>query len=114
MFPVIYKHVFQKEEELKRKIQLIKEIKALQAFGLIRRKEAVANAIASVGILCEMSTEELKERLLILKMEIQEEIERRREEIKQKKECRKAIVESYQDLIEQHQEIRWDICINKG
>lgn len=96
----------QREEELQKKIQLIKEIKALQALGEIKKKQHNIQHTANLGLLCEMSTAELKERLFLLRIEFQEELEKRRAEIKMKKDCRKEVLNSYQELIESHRKVR--------
>lgn len=72
---------------------------------MIKKKNADLSETSNMGLLCEMSIAELRERLIILKMELKEEVERRKDEIMKKRECRKEIVESYQGLIESHREI---------
>ena len=74
----------------------------MQAFGLIRRKEIILTDAPNTGLLTEMSMAELKERLFILRVELKDELERKKALIKYKKECRKEIVQSYMELIESH------------
>ncbi|KAK6635584.1 hypothetical protein RUM44_000838 [Polyplax serrata] len=95
----------EKEEDLQRKVQMIKEIKALQQLGGIKRNLPNLSETANLGLLCEMSITELKERLFILRIEVQEELNKRKAEIKMKRECRKEIIDGYRDLIESHRQI---------
>lgn len=84
---------------------MIKEIKALQALGALKKKQPNFFETANLGFLCEMSIAELKQRLFLLRMEVHEELQRRKAEVQAKRECRKEIVDSYKDLIESHRQI---------
>ncbi|XP_035741078.1 eukaryotic translation initiation factor 5B-like, partial [Vespa mandarinia] len=83
----------QKEEEIRRKGQLIKEIKAIQSLRLAtRNKEFDPTETSGLGLLCEMSLAELKERLVWVKMKLNEELEKRQIVIQRERERQKNIV----------------------
>ncbi|KOB65979.1 putative ubiquitin-protein ligase bre1 [Operophtera brumata] len=73
-----------KQEELEKKIEMIKEIKVL---ALIAKKAKVPKIIdltetSGLGLLCEMSMAELQERLTVMKIGLDEELERKKKLIK--------------------------------
>ncbi|KAJ8726972.1 hypothetical protein PYW08_015369 [Mythimna loreyi] len=73
-----------KQEELERRINMIKEIKIL---AMIAKKAKVPKVIdltetAGMGILCEMSLAELQERLSAMKIGLKEELEMKRKMIR--------------------------------
>nr|KAF7409344.1 hypothetical protein H0235_014196 [Vespula pensylvanica] len=83
----------QREEEIQRKGQLIKEIKAIQSLRLAtRNKEFDPTETSGLGLLCEMSLTELKERLVWVKMKLNEELEKRQFVIQRERERQKNIV----------------------
>ncbi|XP_014355840.2 uncharacterized protein LOC106708801 [Papilio machaon] len=74
-----------KQEELKRKIQMIKEIKIL---SIIAKRAKLPKIIdltetSGIGLLCEMSMVELQERLSSMKMNLKEELEAKSKFIKE-------------------------------
>lgn len=48
-----------KEEELRRKLQVIREIKTLQTLQGVRSKEFDPNETSGLGLMCEMSLAEV-------------------------------------------------------
>lgn len=84
-----------KQEELKRKIQLIKEIKIL---SIIAKRAKLPKIIdltetSGLGLLCEMSMAELQERLSSMKMNLKEELEAKSKLIKEKNVAAKKSLE---------------------
>lgn len=78
------KAIIEKQKELERRINMIKEIKIL---ALIAKKAKLPKIIdltesSGLGLLCEMSMAELQERLTIMKMGLEEELERKKKLIK--------------------------------
>ncbi|XP_023952099.2 cilia- and flagella-associated protein 99-like [Bicyclus anynana] len=85
----------EKQENLDRRIKMIKEIKIL---ALIAKKAKVPKIIdltesSGLGFLCEMSMAELQERLGFLKVGLKEELEKKKTHIKQRKEAAKRELE---------------------
>ncbi|XP_060800528.1 cilia- and flagella-associated protein 99-like [Amyelois transitella] len=75
----------QKQEELERRVKMIKEIKIL---SMIAKKARVPKIIdltetSGLGLLCEMSMAELQERLCAFKIGLNEELERKKKLIKE-------------------------------
>lgn len=73
-----------KQEEMEKKIKMIKEIKVL---SLIAKKAKVPKIIdltesSGLGLMCEMSIAELQERIAAMKISIKEELERKKAQIK--------------------------------
>lgn len=82
---LLAKAMKEKQEELDRRINMIKEIKIL---ALIAKKARIPKIIdltetSGIGSLCEMSFAELQERLTALKIGLNEELERKRQIIKE-------------------------------
>lgn len=74
----------EKQEELERRINMIKEIKIL---AVIAKKAKLPKIIdltesSGLGLLCEMSMAELQERLSVMKMGLKEELERKKKLIR--------------------------------
>ncbi|KAK2589255.1 hypothetical protein KPH14_007816 [Odynerus spinipes] len=84
----------QKEEEMQRKAQLIKEIKEIQTLRLAatQNKEFDPTETSGLGLLCEMSLAELKGRLCWVKIKLNEELEKRQVVIQQERERQKNLV----------------------
>lgn len=81
---MLSKAMKEKQEELERRINMIKEIKIL---ALIAKKAKLPKIIdltetSGLGFLCEMSMAELQERLSVMKMGLKEELERKKNMIK--------------------------------
>ncbi|KAI5645332.1 hypothetical protein NE865_02419 [Phthorimaea operculella] len=91
----------EKQEELDQKIKMIKQIKIL---GVIAKKSRVAKIVdltetSGVGLLCEMSIAELQERLAGLKIQIQDELQKRKEIIKESNDAAKKDLEETRNAI---------------
>ncbi|CAG4940667.1 unnamed protein product [Colias eurytheme] len=90
-----------KQEELERKINMIKEIKILSA---IAKKAKVPKIIdltesSGLGLLCEMSIAELQERLSSMKICLKEELDKKRKQIKDDKLAAKnGLIETKEDI----------------
>ncbi|KAG8453416.1 hypothetical protein GDO86_000155, partial [Hymenochirus boettgeri] len=69
------------EEELKKKFELIREIRAMESVPLIRHKFVDLTQTAGHGLNCEMSLVELRERLAILKEAEKKAEEEKRDQI---------------------------------
>jgi hypothetical protein len=78
----------QAEEEMRRKIDLIQQIRALESVPIVRHKFVDPTETSGHGLLAEMSIAELHERLALAKLAYQEEEETRRKEIAANKEVR--------------------------
>ncbi|XP_068628192.1 cilia- and flagella-associated protein 99-like [Battus philenor] len=83
---VILEALKNKQEELNRKIQMIKEIKIL---AIIAKRAKLPKIIdltetSGIGLLCEMSIAELQERLSSMKISLKEELETKHKLIKEK------------------------------
>lgn len=84
-----------KQEELERRINMIKEIKIL---AMIAKKAKIPKIVdltetAGMGILCEMSLAELQERLSAMKIGLKEELETKRKMIRNEKTAAKRDLE---------------------
>ncbi|XP_046833709.1 uncharacterized protein LOC124430756 [Vespa crabro] len=100
----------QKEEEIRRKGQLIKEIKAIQSLRLAtRNKEFDPTETSGLGLLCEMSLAELKERLVWVKMKLNEELEKRQIVIQRERERQKNIVKYSKIALDEYKSTKLDI-----
>ncbi|XP_072941974.1 cilia- and flagella-associated protein 99-like [Epargyreus clarus] len=82
---IIAKAMKEKQEELERRINMIKEIKIL---SMIAKKAKLPKIIdltesSGLGLLCEMSMAELQERLSIMKISLKEELEQKKKIIKE-------------------------------
>ncbi|XP_068993489.1 cilia- and flagella-associated protein 99 [Neodiprion pinetum] len=92
----------QKEEELRRKLQVIQEIKTLQSLQGQRAKEFDQAETGRLGLMCEMSLAELKERLYLAKDKWRDELISRREAIKERRQKQKDHVDCVQKMINEH------------
>lgn len=82
---ILAKAMKAKQEELERRVNMIKEIKIL---ALIAKKAKIPRIIdltetSGIGSLCEMSFAELQERLSAIKIGLNEELEKKRQMIKE-------------------------------
>lgn len=92
-----------REEELDRKAKLIKELRMLHEIHKMQtqNKEFDRTECPNFGFLCEMSIAELQERLGLLKMEMQMELQERQEAIVKNRERRQKFVQETQDFVKQ-------------
>lgn len=92
------------QEELERRINMIKEIKIL---SLIAKKARVPKVIdltetAGLGLLCEMSVAELQERLNLMKMGLKEALELKKKQVKEKNMAAKQELEDNKNTIKNY------------
>ncbi|XP_063780716.1 cilia- and flagella-associated protein 99 isoform X2 [Pseudophryne corroboree] len=76
------------EEELKRKFELIREIRAIESVPFIRHKFVDLTETAGHGLNCEMSLVELHERLTLLKEAQRKDEEEKRDQILEEKQSK--------------------------
>ncbi|CAK1578327.1 unnamed protein product [Parnassius mnemosyne] len=83
---MLLKALNEKNKELNRKIQMIKEIKILHTIAKRARISKIVDLTetSGLGLLCEMSIAELQERLCSMKMTIKEELETKSKLIKER------------------------------
>ena len=84
-----YVSKYQAEEEMKKKLELINQIKAAEAAPLPRHhKQVDLTQTSGMRLLSEMSVAELRERLSLIKIERKEMEEKKRDEILENKQVR--------------------------
>nr|DBA29374.1 TPA: hypothetical protein GDO54_009604 [Pyxicephalus adspersus]DBA29375.1 TPA: hypothetical protein GDO54_009604 [Pyxicephalus adspersus] len=80
------------EEELKRKFELIREIRAMESVPIIRHKFVDSTETAGHGLNCEMSIAELHERLSLLKEAQKKAEEEKRDQILEEKQTKQQLL----------------------
>ncbi|RLU17735.1 hypothetical protein DMN91_009972 [Ooceraea biroi] len=90
----------QKEEDARKKIHLIREIKASRT----TRPDPVESS--GLGFLCEVSMTELGKKVLSAKARLKEEAERRNTVIRQEHERRRNLMRSNQQFLERYKATR--------
>lgn len=108
---LIAKAMQMKQEELERRIKMIKEIKVLE---IIAKKAKMPKIIdltdtAKLGLLCEMSVAELQERLCAMKIQLKDELESKRKQINEEKQAAKDELEETKNNIKTYMEERAQI-----
>lgn len=98
---MLSKSMKEKQEELERKINMIRELKIL---AIIAKKVKAPKIIdltesSGLGLLCEMSIAELQEKLNVIKIELKEELDKKRKNIKEQKEAAKNDLEETKNAI---------------
>lgn len=96
------KALVEKEAELNRKIDIIKELKTLQSFKFLHQKEFDPTETCNLGLLCEMSILELQERLYLLKLEVEEELEKKRMAVYAKRKQRQEMIKNAEQFVLQN------------
>lgn len=94
----------QKQKELERRIRMIKEIKIL---AVISKKAKVPKIIdftetSGLGLLCEMSIVELQERLSMIKIGLNDELEKKKKLIKDEKNSAKKQLDDTKNSIKNY------------
>lgn len=89
----------ERQEELALKTRLIQELRTLEGVRILQTREFDPTESANLGLLCEMSVAELRERLVLLKVEMGEELERRRRAVAEGKERQRRMVEDTKRFI---------------
>ncbi|KAK6186208.1 hypothetical protein SNE40_008293 [Patella caerulea] len=90
------------EEDMRRKMELISEIRAMEAFPVIRFKFVDLTSTAGIGLLNEMSIAELRERLSLMKTATKEEEELKRDEILASKQAKDQLLLDTLETISKH------------
>lgn len=80
------------EEELKKKFELIREIRAMESVPIIRHKFVDLTETAAHGLNCEMSIAELHERLSLLKEAERKAEEEKRDQILEEKQTKQQML----------------------
>ncbi|XP_064382456.1 cilia- and flagella-associated protein 99-like isoform X1 [Halichondria panicea] len=80
------------EAEMRRKLELIQQIRAMESVPIIRTKFVDFTETAGLGLLSEMSVAELRERLGLMKIAEEEEAERKRKEILGTKQAKEQLL----------------------
>ncbi|XP_021184622.3 cilia- and flagella-associated protein 99 [Helicoverpa armigera] len=101
---ILAKAIQEKQEQLERRVNMIKEIKIL---AMIARKARVPKIIdltetSGLGLLCEMSMAELQERLNAMKIELKDEIETKRTLIRDENKAAKQDLEETKTTIKNY------------
>ncbi|XP_026491801.2 uncharacterized protein LOC113397600 [Vanessa tameamea] len=105
----------EKQEELDRKIKMIRELKIL---AMIAKKAKVPKVFdltesSGLGLLCEMSIAELQEKLNITKIELKEELDKKRKNIQDQKKALQNDLEETKKSIKNYMSERGNIRIQK-
>lgn len=90
------------EAEMRRKMDLIHQIKAMEAVPIIRQKLVDFTELAGHGLLSEMSISELRERVALCKAAEKEAEETRRDDILQNKEAKDQLLLDTLETISKH------------
>ncbi|XP_076472464.1 cilia- and flagella-associated protein 99-like [Babylonia areolata] len=90
------------EAEMKRKLELIHQIRAAEASPAPRQKMVDLTATAGARLLSEMSIAELRERLALLKVSQKEQEEKKRDEILEAKQAKDQQLISTLETISKH------------
>ncbi|PAA76086.1 hypothetical protein BOX15_Mlig017297g1 [Macrostomum lignano] len=88
--------------ELRRKMELIAEIRAIEATQAPREKRLDLTEIAGFGFLSEMSIAELRERLSLAKQRQTQEVEEKRDQILEEKQAKDEKLLHTMELIGRH------------
>ncbi|KAH0947698.1 hypothetical protein HN011_005557 [Eciton burchellii] len=101
------KLVREKEEDARKKADLIREMKAVRTTRIpdsVKDCDPMESNV--LGFLCDVSMNELREKVLSAKARQKEEAERRNIVIKQERERKRNLMRSNQRLLEQHRATR--------
>ncbi|XP_049961977.1 trichohyalin-like [Schistocerca serialis cubense] len=102
-----YGNRLQREEELRQREALIREVRALQQVrAACARAEAEERrrddaTTAGLGLLCEMSIAELRERLQLLREELEEELQLRQRRAREQRHDHDALLQHTQRFVQQ-------------
>ncbi|XP_048746948.2 cilia- and flagella-associated protein 99-like isoform X2 [Ostrea edulis] len=90
------------EEEMRRRMELIHQIRAMEAVPIIRQKFVDLTATSGHGLLSEMSIAELRERLSLFKTAEKESEEQRRDDILAAKQAKDQMLLETLETISKH------------
>ncbi|CAH1635172.1 unnamed protein product [Spodoptera littoralis] len=101
---ILAQTIKEKQEELDRRITMIKEIKILAAIAKKARVPKVIDLTetARLGLLCEMSIAELQERLSAMKMSLKEELDKKKSLIKEENKAAKQELEETKQSVKNY------------
>ncbi|XP_076759012.1 uncharacterized protein LOC143428176 [Xylocopa sonorina] len=94
--------VKRREEETRRKVKLIQEIKTIQSLRQLPFKDFDPTESSGLGLLCEMSLAELKERLFWMRMKLNEDTKDRRYAILRERERQKNLINDTRRALEEY------------
>lgn len=94
------------QTELNRKIELIKQLKMMESFKELYKKEFDPTETSNLGLMCEMSIAELQERLAMLKVELKEELEEKKKNVTEMRQQRKDLLDSAQEFINHNRTVQ--------
>ncbi|CAK9803558.1 Cilia- and flagella-associated protein 99 [Anthophora plagiata] len=92
----------QREEETQRKIKMIQEIKMIQSLRALPFKDFDPTESSGLGLLCEMSLAEVKERLFWTKMKLEEETRNRKCTIHRERERQKNLIRDTRKALDEY------------
>ncbi|XP_041371252.1 cilia- and flagella-associated protein 99-like isoform X2 [Gigantopelta aegis] len=90
------------EADMRRKMELIQQIRAMEAVPVMRQKFVDLTATSGQGLLSEMSIAELRERLALLKVANEEAEELKRDEILESKQNKDQLLLDTLETISKH------------
>ncbi|WAR22532.1 CFA99-like protein [Mya arenaria] len=97
-----YKQKIEAELEMRRRMELIHQIRAMEAVPVIRQKFVDTTSTAGHGLLSEMSIAELRERVALLRTAEQEAEEMKRDDILMDKEAKDQMLLDTLERISKH------------
>lgn len=89
------------QDELSEKIRIIKELRALNRLRRINGKNFDPTISSNIGLLCEMSLTELRERLVLVRMEMKEELDERKKSVEEFNKKRETLIDTTKTYIDQ-------------
>lgn len=89
----------EREQQLAEKVKLIQELRVLHQLRLLNVKQFDPAECPNFGFLCEMSIAELRERLNLLKVEMQEELEERKKSIAEERNRKTNLMYSIKEFL---------------
>lgn len=94
----------EKEKELSKKIELIQELKTIHEISIRinSKREFDPTETANLGLFCEMSIAELQERLILAKMQMERELDAKRQRIIERKAEQQQMIENVKNFIAQN------------
>lgn len=111
----LLKQAFEEAEaDMKRKVELIQQIRAMEALPKDRTKLVDWTATAGHSLLSEMSIAELKERLSLMKIAQEEEVENKRDEILENKEAKDRLLMEKIQQISRHRAAEGQVAQNRN
>ncbi|XP_019859478.1 PREDICTED: cilia- and flagella-associated protein 99-like isoform X2 [Amphimedon queenslandica] len=101
---LLKKALEEEEAEMRRKVELIQQIKAMESIPVSRTKFVDLTETGGQGLLSEMSVVELRERLALLKIAKSEEQEKKKKGIAATKEAKEKLLQEAMTTINRHKE----------